>query len=517
MDGEVESENQPTRKRAVIYARMSTEHQQYSTQNQGDVIREYAKAHGMEVVRDYTDEGKSGLRIDGRDALKRLIEEVQTGKADFEAILVYDVSRWGRFQDADESAYYEYICRRAGIVVIYCAEQFENDGSPVSTIVKGVKRAMAGEYSRELSSKVFKGQCRLIQLGYRQGGMAGYGLRRVLVDQAGIVKGALKHGEHKSIQTDRVVLALGPVEEVETVQWMFLAFVEHKRTESEIAGELNERGVMTDLGRPWTRATVRQVITNEKYIGNNVYNRISFKLKKKRVRNPADMWIRADAAFEAVVDPVLFWRARQILIERARRFSDAELLDGLRTLYQESGYLSAIIIDECDALPSTCVFCHRFGGLLRAYQLVGYQPDRDFSYLEVNRRLRQVHPKVVSTVFEAMERLGGYIQRDSHSDLLTVNDEFTVSVVIARCQLTGGGSYRWNIRLDHALSPDITVVVRMDAANVEALDYYLLPALDIHQPKLRLAEYNRLALDAYRFDNLDFLHQLARRAHIEAA
>lgn len=71
--------------------------------------------------------------------------------ADFNFILVYDVSRWGRFQDADESAYYEYICKRAGINVAYCAEQFENDGSPVSTIVKGVKRAMAGEYSRELS------------------------------------------------------------------------------------------------------------------------------------------------------------------------------------------------------------------------------------------------------------------------------------------------------------------------------------------------------------------------------
>ena len=82
---------------------------------------------------------------------------------------------WGRFQDADESAYYDYICRRAGIQVTYCAEQFENDGSPVSTIVKGVKRAMAGEYSRELSAKVFVGQCRLIELGFRQGGGRGRG------------------------------------------------------------------------------------------------------------------------------------------------------------------------------------------------------------------------------------------------------------------------------------------------------------------------------------------------------
>ena len=105
---------------------MSTEHQQYSTENQGDKILEYAARRNIEIVRTYADEGKSGLRIDGRQALQQLIKDVETGNADFQIILVYDVSRWGRFQDADESAYYEYICRRAGIQVAYCAEQFEN-------------------------------------------------------------------------------------------------------------------------------------------------------------------------------------------------------------------------------------------------------------------------------------------------------------------------------------------------------------------------------------------------------
>jgi DNA invertase Pin-like site-specific DNA recombinase len=118
--------------------------QQFSF-NQADAIRSYAERRGIEIIRTYADEGRSGLRLAGRDALKQLIEDVQSGKADFTAILVYNVSRWGRFQDADESAYYEYICKRAGINVNYCAEQFENDGSPVSTIVKGVKRAMAVE------------------------------------------------------------------------------------------------------------------------------------------------------------------------------------------------------------------------------------------------------------------------------------------------------------------------------------------------------------------------------------
>src|SRR3546814_8359941 len=86
---------------------MSTEHQQYSTENQSEAMRQYAERRGIEIVRSYADEGRSGLRLDGRDALKQLVEDVQSGTADFTVILVYDVSRWGRFQDADESAYYE--------------------------------------------------------------------------------------------------------------------------------------------------------------------------------------------------------------------------------------------------------------------------------------------------------------------------------------------------------------------------------------------------------------------------
>ena len=77
---------------------MSTEHQKYSIANQSDVIRHYAREHGMEVVQTYADKGKSGLKLDGRDALKQLIADVQFGRADFSVILVFDVSRCGTCQ-----------------------------------------------------------------------------------------------------------------------------------------------------------------------------------------------------------------------------------------------------------------------------------------------------------------------------------------------------------------------------------------------------------------------------------
>ena len=59
--------------------------------------------------------------------------DVEAKRTTFTSLLVYDVSRWGRFQDVDESAYYEYVLKRAGVRVHYCAEQFENDGSMSSS------------------------------------------------------------------------------------------------------------------------------------------------------------------------------------------------------------------------------------------------------------------------------------------------------------------------------------------------------------------------------------------------
>jgi DNA invertase Pin-like site-specific DNA recombinase len=496
---------------------MSTEHQQYSTENQSDKIREYAARRNIEIVRTYADEGKSGLRIDGRQALQQLIADVQSGKADFQIILVYDVSRWGRFQDADESAYYEYICRRAGIQVAYCAEQFENDGSPVSTIVKGVKRAMAGEYSRELSAKVFAGQCRLIELGFRQGGPAGYGLRRVLIDQSGSVKGPLSRGEHKSLQTDRVILQPGPDEEVAVVSQIYRWFVDNSLLESEIANRLNTQGVQTDLGRDWTRATVREVLSNEKYIGNNVYNRRSFKLKKVHVVNSPEMWIKKKGAFEAIVPPDLFYTAQGILRERAHRFTDEELIEKLRRLLQQRGFLSGLIIDEAEGMPSAAAYAHRFGSLIRAYQVVGFTPDRDYQYLEVNQFLRRLHPEIVGQTERMISEVGGAVVRDPATDLLTVNHEFTVSLVLSRCQLLDTGRRRWKVRFDASLAPNITVAVRLNESNQAPLDYYLLPRLDFGQQRIHLADRNAIEFDSYRFDSLDYLYGMARRYRIRRA
>src|SRR6478735_11181854 len=138
--------------RAAQYVRMSTEFQRYSPQNQAAAIAAYAQQKNFTIVRTYMDEGRSGLRIKGRAGLIELIDDVQSGRADFDHVLVYDVSRWGRFQDVDESAYYEFLCKRNGVQVEYCAELFTN-GS-FSSIAKNPKRGIgnsAAAVRRELS------------------------------------------------------------------------------------------------------------------------------------------------------------------------------------------------------------------------------------------------------------------------------------------------------------------------------------------------------------------------------
>lgn len=498
--------------RAVAYVRMSTEHQQYSTDNQLETITTYALAKGLEIMHVYTDAGKSGLRLEGRDGLQQLFTDIESPTRSFNTILVYDVSRWGRFQDPDLSASYEVRCRQSGVTVHYCAEQFENDGSPVSGIIKSLKRMMAGEYSRELSVKVFAGQARLIRLGFRQGGVAGFGLRRQLVDQHGAARGVLQLGEQKSRQTDRVVLVPGPSDELNVVHDIYGAFVEDGRSESEIAQSLNKLGLRTGMGTAWTRGTVHQVLINEKYIGNNVWNRTSFKLKNEHVRNSKDDWVRAEAVFEAVVSPHIFHAAQAIIATRSHRWTDEQMLGSLRALFQKQGFLSGLVIDEAVDLPSSSAYQSRFGSLLRSYGLVGFTPARDYRFIETNRRIRQAYPDVLRDTVELIKQVGAKVVVDPLNDLIRINDEFTVSLVLSRCQELASGAHRWIVKFDLGLCPDITLAVRMTPSGKSALDYFLLPALDITRSKLRIAEHNPVSLEIYRFEALEILANLSTRS-----
>lgn len=497
------------------YVRMSTDYQRYSIANQEAAIRSFAASHGMQIIRTYKDKGKSGLDIGGRSGLQDLLRDVQGGNADFQAILVYDVSRWGRFQNVDESAHYEYLCTHAGIKIIYCAEPFQSDNSPLDAIIKTVKRAMAAEYSRELSTKVFAGQCRLINSGYRSGGSAGFGLRRALIDHKNGVKTTLEPGEHKNLQSDRVILVPGPAHEIALVRRIYRDFIDGRMSAREIADALTSEGYRRNNNRPWTRFGVHQVLTNEKYIGNSVYNRTSAKLRQPRQQNPRDEWVRSDHAFQGIVSESLFKAANSIIQQRSRHLSDEKMLHLLKHLLDKKGKLTARLIDKQRGLPSKCCYQHRFGSLIQAYERIGYVPNHNFDYHREIRALQATQRPVVEKILQQLRHAGGDAFYDSNTEILTVNKEWTVSIFIARYVHAKSKRPRWRLHLGKKISSDFVVVVRMEEGNQVARDYYIFPRIDSRVWPTQLTEHNIPVIESYRFETLTFLADMARRTHLE--
>jgi DNA invertase Pin-like site-specific DNA recombinase len=395
---------------AAQYLRMSTEHQQYSPENQSTAIRRYAEGHGFTVVRTYSDPAKSGLSLKNRLGLRDLLQDVTRANTDYKAILVYDVSRWGRFQDTDEAAHYEFLCKAAGIPIHYCAETFANDGSLPSSMMKALKRVMAGEYSRELGVKVIAGQKRLAQLGFKQGGIPGYGFRRLLVSESRTPKQLLAHGETKSISTDRVILVPGPACEIEEVREIFRKFTIDRMSLKAIARDLNKRGVPSIQNKQWTHSVVASLISHPKYIGCNVFNRTTMRLGTAPVAVPTSDWVLCAGAHEQIVDNHTFALAQEICASRAIRKTNEQLLQGLRSLLAVRGKLSKKIIDNSVEMPRSRTFCYRFGGLRRAYDLIGYDWRKngrksDEQMLQHLRSLLASRGRLSKAIIDAAPRL----------------------------------------------------------------------------------------------------------------
>jgi DNA invertase Pin-like site-specific DNA recombinase len=353
---------------AAVYARMSTEDQKYSIVNQESVITEYAVRNGYSVVAKFTDPGISGLDLKHRPGLKALLESVVSGNPAFKTILVLDVSRWGRFQDIDESAFYEFFCRKAGVEVRYCAEPFANDLTPLSNLLKALKRTMAAEYSRELSTKVFLGQARLAAMGFKQGGLASIGMRRMLVDENGKPKHLLQPGERKSLAGDRVIFVRGPASEVRFVRGIFQTFLGGESIPS-IARRLRKE---QSFGRRWTEASLRVLLQHPKYAGTCVFNQTSQRLKTTWRRLPREQWITKPNSFEPVVPPELFKAVQEKMERYTIRQTDAEFLRRLKALWNEKGYLTQDLIAASPGMPCPSAYYRRFGSLMEAYRRIGF-------------------------------------------------------------------------------------------------------------------------------------------------
>lgn len=472
--------------RAAEYVRVSTDMQQYSILNQRAAIAEYAASRGFEVVKTYVDAAKSGLDIQHRPGLQSLIDDVLAENADFKAILVYDVSRWGRFQDSDEAACYEFLCRRAKIQVHYCAEPFSNDGSAAATVIKMIKRQMAAEYVRELSEKVFAGQCRLVLKGFKAGGTPGFGLRRLLLDSEGKPKMILRSGERKSIAAERVTYTLGPLEEVTVVREIFSMYLDRNMSATAIAEELNRRAIRTEGGGLWNFWIVWHMLRNPKYAGCLVFNRRSQRLRTSKRANSREQWIVRPESFPAIISAADFQRVQTKIADRVCVRSNQRLLDELRDYVQSRGKGLPRRASP-NGLASTSTYTKRFGSIIAAYKLIGFPWSRNTSQSIQQLKTRAGQRTGLWKELRRILRDRG-IEFQDDGDMLHLEDlgPLRLALGIPFENLRIPSNWRVNTRVHK--EPHALIVARIGFGSDEVSDFVFLAQAPLGRTSFRLTQ-----------------------------
>ena len=194
------------RLKGAIYIRMSTEIQTESPENQERQIRVYAAQYGIEIINVYKDLGVSGMTAEKREQFQTMIDDVEQGRNAYNIVLYLDESRWGRFVDSREAEYHRMRLERKNVICQSCEKILALTSNIADRIMTLLRDESASDYCRQLSQKVWVGQCNLVTKGFRQGGVAGFGLRRMLLDEAGSPKQELAMGQQKSLLSERVIL-----------------------------------------------------------------------------------------------------------------------------------------------------------------------------------------------------------------------------------------------------------------------------------------------------------------------
>jgi len=459
---------------AAQYLRVSTERQEYSLDCQSARIASYAQEQGFVVCQTYCDEAKSGLEIGRRAGLSQLLQDVVGGKQFYRAILVYDVSRWGRFQDPDEAAHYEFLCKAAGVKVHYCAELFSNDALPANLILKTLKRVLAAEYSRELSDKVSAGLTRLVRRGYWAGSHPGYGLRRMLVSADRIPKQELLAGERKSIASDRVVLVPGPANEVFWVREIHRLFISENHTFTGIAAELVRRGAPFLPGKKWSDFAVKAILTHPKYKGTAIYNRTTERLCSKSRKVPELEWIVMPGAFEPLVEPSTFETTQEALRQRFRARSNEQVLEELKSILKAHGSLSTAILRLHGLSPGG--LRSRFGSSIKAYDLIGYQTScrkRSENRLHVHKIRSELMQRLVE-MFPGRLSVFSWSRRSC----LRLKTGMKVAVRVCRSIQTVTKGRMWILQAARKEHCRITLMAGMNSENVSLEAFYLTTRLE---------------------------------------
>ncbi|MFP8836215.1 recombinase family protein [Hydrogenophaga sp. XSHU_21] len=444
--------------RAAAYVRMSSDRQELSIGTQLASIEAHAGANGLHIVTVYEDAAKSGLHIANREGMKRLLRDVMDEPRPFDVVLVYDVSRWGRFQDIDAAAYYEYTCRLHGVQVIYVEEAFGSVQDPMTALLKTMKRAMAAEYARELGVKTRAGQDRAISLGFQMGHLPCIGLRRVAIDREG-KRRPLERGQYKSMQNERIAWEPGPKHEVDLVRRIFEMYASEGATIKSTALQLMAEGLVTHAGRPFTMSMVDRVLRCEAFRGNFVWGKERYIAGKQERKRPPT---RANNVIEPIVSAELWERVQRKLWSRRRlRRDKEELLQVLREKLTEHPTLNALDLDAL-GLHSKKAYSNAFGSVSRALELAG----RDVRLVRAQHERmkvkgRKVGDRMQRDISNLLAKAGIACRVHPRSRVLVIDESLRLRLQLMWPRMLPG-ERRWHLLKNRRPPADAMLLAQMD-------------------------------------------------------
>lgn len=332
---------------AVVYLRRSSDRQEKSIDDQRTAVAKYADENGYTLVREYVDDAISGDDIERRLAFKEMHHEACNGR-DFDAILVWDQDRFGRFDSVDAGEWVAPL-RRAGVKLVTVNEGPIDWNDFTGRVMFSLKQEGKHQFLIDLSRNSTQGRISTAEQGYLCGQAAPYGFDRMVVDPAtGKHLKRVQNGEDQTGRSKRFKVTLvesNDPETVVTVRFIFDTFANEDTGVRAIANELNRRGIpgpatgQLRKGKPvsgkWYAGSVRAILMNEAYVGTFVYakrthgkyNRVAGTNVKRRdsddfhrtkIKVNAGM-IRVEDAFPALVDRATWDRAQRKLANKKRQ------------------------------------------------------------------------------------------------------------------------------------------------------------------------------------------------------
>lgn len=258
-------------KRAVIYARVSTERQAeegLSIDSQIASCRDKAEQLGATVLHVFRDDGITGT-TDARPGFRTAINRCATGDVDY--LICWSSSRFAR--DQHDAISYKRELRSYGTKVVYAQSALDLD-SHEGWMLDSFQQVMDESYSRQVAADTKRSMIKAASEGFFMGGRVPYGYDAVP---------ACDDGRRR-----RLVPRPGEAEVIAQIfDWARAGI-----GTLLIARRLNEQGVSMRGGRPWHKGTVNHILNSEVYMGIVIYGRIDRKTRRPR---PPEEWTRVNS------------------------------------------------------------------------------------------------------------------------------------------------------------------------------------------------------------------------------